>query len=472
MRRQSRNALYIFCAILTLGTIYIITTHRVIRTTYSIETEENSQSISLPWFLNNQNVSPNDLQSSLKQSSSNNSKVPVNIVRLVTKCQDRGRQLSIRERGDFLVFHNVIPAAKEYLCHESITLATQGDYTFLDNLERLVTRWNGPISVSLYAPGDDFNATLLSVAYMRQCQNELIKDYVTFHLLYDRQHYPKNLGSRIYDIIAQYDDPIDCDSFEVPPYYNIKRSDMYKTKQNLTYPINVARNVAIQESQTHYILAADMELIPSEGIIDNFLGMIARDYEDWDTSALMQIDISDKKEVYAIALMEVTADSKVPETKTQLQAMYDDKKAFFFAQKVCIACQGIPKRNSWINATVTEGLHVFVTAKRRGSFERWEPVYIGTRADPLFDERVTWEGTTNKMIQAFVMCLLDYDFHVLDNAFFVHRPGIKKKSSQTKKDKHEMAALITKTIAPELLSIYGKRKGCVVGGEFTRKVGA
>ena len=28
-------------------------------------------------------------------------------------------------------------------------------------------------------------------------------------------------------------------------------------------------------------------------------------------------------------------------------------------------------------------------------------------------------------IQAYILCLLGYDFHVLNNAFLVHKPGIK-----------------------------------------------
>lgn len=456
MRRQSRTTLYLFCALLTLATIYVITTHSVIRSTYSSDSLPSSDE---------ESAGDNQESAGLKR------KVPVNVIRLVTKCRDRSKELSIRERGDFLVFHNAIPARKDYLCHESVTLATQGDYTFLDNLERLTVRWKGPISVSLYAPGDDFQATLKAVAYMRQCQSELVRDYVTFHLFYDRRHYPKKPGPRIYDLITKYDDPIDCDSFKEPPYYRVKRADMYKTKHKLTYPINVARNVAVQESQTHYVLAADMELIPSVGIIDNFLNMIIADYDGWDTAEMLQVNSSSLREVYAIALMEVTSDSKVPATKTQLQEMHAAKKAFFFAEKLCIACQGIPDRKEWINASESEGFHIFSTAKRQGTYERWEPVYIGTRTDPLFDERVTWEGTTNKMIQAYVLCLLDYKFHVLDNAFFVHRPGIKMKSSQTVKDKKEMAELIKKTIVPELVSVYGKREGCVVGGEYTRTVG-
>ncbi|CAG7830126.1 unnamed protein product [Allacma fusca] len=36
------------------------------------------------------------------------------------------------------------------------------------------------------------------------------------------------------------------------------------------------------------------------------------------------------------------------------------------------------------------------------------------------------------MSQGFVLCILDYDFMIMDNAFLVHRPGIKKKKRNKK----------------------------------------
>ncbi|KAB7496219.1 hypothetical protein Anas_07563 [Armadillidium nasatum] len=38
----------------------------------------------------------------------------------------------------------------------------------------------------------------------------------------------------------------------------------------------------------------------------------------------------------------------------------------------------------------------------------------------LFDERFMSEGRGDKMVQNYIMCLLDYEYHVLDNAFIVH----------------------------------------------------
>jgi hypothetical protein len=50
-------------------------------------------------------------------------------------------------------------------------------------------------------------------------------------------------------------------------------------------------------------------------------------------------------------------------------------------------------------APETTGLHVFHIGKRTGYFVHWEPIFIGTHSDPLYDERLSWEGKSDKMTQ-------------------------------------------------------------------------
>lgn len=63
------------------------------------------------------------------------------------------------------------------------------------------------------------------------------------------------------------------------------------------------------------------------------------------------------------------------------------------------------------------------------------------------------------------MCLLDYTYMVLDNAFVIHKPGIKKKKVQMQKYGNiilETNKLIKSDIKPQLELMYGKRRGCFV----------
>ncbi|GBM48942.1 hypothetical protein AVEN_134716-1, partial [Araneus ventricosus] len=74
----------------------------------------------------------------------------------------------------------------------------------------------------------------------------------------------------------------------------------------------------------------------------------------------------------------------------------------------------------------TEELRVWTTVKRSRKFrlQFWEPFFIGTRDDPEFHPHLSWEGKRNKMQVAYEMCLRNYDFHIVENAFLVHSPGI------------------------------------------------
>lgn len=109
----------------------------------------------------------------------------------ITECKTKPLETSFKQRGDFWVLYNYVKANKRFRCYESITYTTQGDYRLLDDLLNLVRRWKGPISVALFAPGFDFQVTVNSIAYLRNCEIPLIRDYVTFHIFFGTKHLPQ-----------------------------------------------------------------------------------------------------------------------------------------------------------------------------------------------------------------------------------------------------------------------------------------
>lgn len=113
----------------------------------------------------------------------------------ITDCKDVNLTPMIKQRGNYWVLYNYIMAEESFHCYETVTYTTQGDYTFLDNLVPLVERWQGPISVALYAPGEDFHPSIDSVIYLRNCETDLIRKYVTFHLFFESNHTPKQVGN-------------------------------------------------------------------------------------------------------------------------------------------------------------------------------------------------------------------------------------------------------------------------------------
>ena len=52
-----------------------------------------------------------------------------------------------------------------------------------------------------------------------------------------------------------------------------------------------------------------------------------------------------------------------------------------------------------ISLLFPDDMHVFHIGKRNPPYQHWEPIYIGTHEDPLYDERLSWEGRSDKMTQ-------------------------------------------------------------------------
>lgn len=225
-------------------------------------------------------------------------------LRDVIRCQDKANSYTIAQKGDFWVLYNYVAANRSFSCHESVTYTTHADFTFLDNLQPLVERWRGPISLALYAPGADFAPTLASLRYLRKCVSPLIYEYVTFHVYFEAKHLPKVIPK---PAVASLLDGVDCR--QPAPWVNVSINLLYRSHKKLLYPVNVGRNVARDAAQTHYLLASDIELYPSPGIIDSFLDMVQRQ-----EAPLRHA----KPKVFPLSLFEVESYVSPPNTKLAL----------------------------------------------------------------------------------------------------------------------------------------------------------
>ncbi|XP_015116957.1 beta-1,4-glucuronyltransferase 1 [Diachasma alloeum] len=366
-------------------------------------------------------------------------------------CKDKSQEPRKAQRGDYWVLYNYVPMTMAVKCWETLTYTTHADYTFLDNLEPLLERWRAPVSIAMHAPGYDFQTTVDSIKYLRNCGSELVSQLVTFHVYFSSKHVPKVVPTSK-DVV---NDVYNCSLG--PPWANPQnKNKMYKNEKNLLYPVNVGRNIARESAVTHYLLASDIELYPSPELPARFLEMIRRR----DQPALLKAN----PKVFVLSIFEVDEKSSPPRNKTSLLKMLKSGSAIPFHKKVCSACHNIPKSKEWQEAPETEGLHIFHAGKRTGAFIHWEPIFIGTNSDPWYDERLSWEGKSDKMTQGYELCVLDYDFLILDNAFLVHRPGIKSHKKDQKRDMitAKTNLFIKKIIVPELKIMFGVRKGCAV----------
>ncbi|KAJ8952954.1 hypothetical protein NQ318_006571 [Aromia moschata] len=114
-------------------------------------------------------------------------------------------------------------------------------------------------------------------------------------------------------------------------------------KKGLTYPINVARNIAKLSAQTYFVFPSDIELYPTRNFIQKFFGFV-KAHPDL-----------------------VLKNQSVPENKTQLQEMFQKKQAILFHQSVCSPCHEVPDGENWLVTNETEELEVFSVGEKGGS---------------------------------------------------------------------------------------------------------
>ncbi|XP_018326869.1 beta-1,4-glucuronyltransferase 1-like [Agrilus planipennis] len=360
------------------------------------------------------------------------------------ECSDYAVPQNVTQKGTFWVLNNYVRATERPKCLESITYTVPATFPFLENIPALVDRWQGPISVAVFAPGEDFFRTIDSIAYLRNCEMDLIEKYVTFHLFFPEDHLPQSSTP----LSSLYKDEYDC-SEEAP---SVLEENSYRKKNELSFPINVARNIAKDNAQTYIVFPSDIELYPSPGLIPKFLKMFS-------TKGL-----TSGRTVYVTPVFEVEERESIPETKSELKKLVASKRARFFHINMCPSCHAFPRQSEWLSKDDdVDKLGIFAKTKRSGKFNVWEPFYIAVKSDvALFAEEITWEGLSDKMVQAYIMCLLDYDFAVLNNVYLIHKPGYKNHRSIQSKYVNKNGSYKKKTLQPVLETIFGRRNGCAL----------
>lgn len=106
------------------------------------------------------------------------------------------------------------------------------------------------------------------------------------------------------------------------------------------------------------------------------------------------------------------------------------------------------------------------TVKRTGEFLEWEPYFIASQSMPYFEERQLNGIVSDRGTQATIMCLLDYEFSVLDNVFLVHHPQMKRRGRKDDIDEEMVppsnvtTKIIPKKWIDDYISLFGPRPSC------------
>ncbi|XP_033961450.1 beta-1,4-glucuronyltransferase 1 [Pseudochaenichthys georgianus] len=282
-----------------------------------------------------------------------------------------------------------------------LALATHTTINNLHHLESLVERWHNPLSVAIFAHGQDVKfATALVYALSFFCPQ--IQSLVDFHLVclsgemasfpeQDREHFA---GLE------------DCASVFSRLETHRDKYKNYVISGNVSYPNNLLRNVARGGTESSYILVIDIDMMPSADLHQQFEAMI-----------LGREIASD--EVFVLPAFEIRHARKMPGNKAELVQLYQVGEVRPFYEELCSRCQAPTNYSRWVNSHVrgSEPLEVGYTLTW---VDPWEPFYIGPHTVPLYDENFKQYGF-NRISQACELHVAGYKFSVLSSAFLVHR---------------------------------------------------
>jgi len=99
--------------------------------------------------------------------------------------------------------------------------------------------------------------------------------------------------------------------------------------------------------------------------------------------------------VYILPIFEVSSTSQVPDTKLQLQQMIRKGDASPSTSGSATPVRTFVDREKWANETRNhDQINIFRKTKRNHTF--WEPLYIGPMDEPLYEERLSWDGSATK----------------------------------------------------------------------------
>lgn len=248
-----------------------------------------------------------------------------------------------------------------------LALATHTTINNLHHVESLLERWQNPLSVAIFAHGDDVKfATALVYALSIFCPQ--IQALVDFHLVClsgemasfpdkDREHFA---GLE------------DCASVFSRLETHRDKYKNYAISGNISYPNNLLRNVARGGTESSYILVIDIDMMPSADLHQQFLAMMMK-----------REPASD--EVFVLPAFEIRHARKMPATKSELVQLYQVGEVRPFYEELCPRCQAPTNYSQWVNSHVRE-TGTLEVAYTLAWVDPWEPFYIGPHTVPLYDE--------------------------------------------------------------------------------------
>jgi len=264
------------------------------------------------------------------------------------------------ELGPYRVIYNVIKvsdskASNGPVTNFGVTYCTHATPEFLYHVVEIVRRWDGPVSLAVYAPCTDAGFSLAVMHQLCHCLPEMSK--LSVHLIFPITHPPVFTPSAFPSSdVFKYPTFTDCSAPETLIGGKLKT---FRQREGLTYPVNVGRNVARKAAQTSHVLVSDVELLPSQDLVSAFLSMLLRFQKQHAEGHGTDVDLNPpspimqesrmKNFVFVLPVFEVDEkETNVPNTKEELLELYTQNKAVYFHRWVCLHCQRFPGLQRWL----------------------------------------------------------------------------------------------------------------------------
>ncbi|XP_022235243.1 beta-1,4-glucuronyltransferase 1-like, partial [Limulus polyphemus] len=257
---------------------------------------------------------------------------------------------------------------------QDISIVTHTTVNHLHYLSRLSERWQGPMSVSVFAVTQDGSLAVESILYLRRCLPS-IRYNTSFHLVYPLKNPSQETDSRREKspIFGSCDDLLSVfQGLEVPDNY----------AHGIAYPNNLLRNVARKNALTEFVFVIDVDLLPTSYLHRDFLTFAKE-------NRLLLDSHREDKTVYIVPAFEVKKGTEVPaEKKTLLQSLKLMEARPFYLE-LCWKCQKHTDYDAWEHDTMSAKLNILFEVLWR---DPWEPFYISRNTVPFYDERFRQYG--------------------------------------------------------------------------------
>ncbi|KAJ8873514.1 hypothetical protein PR048_024332 [Dryococelus australis] len=226
--------------------------------------------------------------------------------------------------GPYRVLYNVVQGDPGTA---ALTYCTHATPELLWHVTEVVRRWDGPVSLAVFAPLGDAALCLQLVDRLCRCSPRM--SALSLHLVFPARAPPLVPDPAVTPLPPEED----CAAPNLPAL-------TARHQLGLTYPVNVARNAARTAASTRHVLVSDVELLPSQRLAAGFTALWAR---------LGQVRLASARHVFVVPVFEVERSEEVPATKQQLVWLYAHGRAVYFHRWVCLHCQRFPGLQRWLH---------------------------------------------------------------------------------------------------------------------------